>query len=195
MAYITTPDLKAYLNIPTGTTTHDTLLAAFIVRAQAIIDGHCGRTFEAATNTAKYFDALSDVDGRTLWVGAHDLASIASIYNGDDPYTVIASDEYVTEPRNGTPIYAIRLLGSSGVSWTYEEDPENAISVTGKWAYSVTAPADIQQATIRMASYLYRQRDNSGDLDRALLAEGRVILPTDLPGDVARILRPYVREV
>jgi len=81
------------------------------------------------------------------------------------------------------------------VSWTYDEDHENAITIVGKWAYSATAPADITHACTRLAAYLYRQKDNAGDMDRAIVAGNATILPAKLPSDVAEILKPYRRLV
>lgn len=190
MAYATTADVKAYLNI--GTTTDDALLAALIARAQALVDGFCERTFEASADTTRSFDAVADVDGRRLYLDA-DLCSIHSVTNGDG--TTVASTHYVTEPRNATPYYAITLKGSSGVAWTYDDDPENAIAVSGKWAYSSTPPADISQATVRLTAWLYRQRDNSADIDRALIAGDVTILPLRLPQDVQAMLARYKRLV
>ena len=35
----------------------------------------------------------------------------------------------------------------------------DAISITGRWAWSLTAPPDIAQACARLAAFLYKQRD------------------------------------
>lgn len=190
MAYTTAALLKTYLGISAAT--DDTLLGNLITYAQQMVDIHCRRTFESSANANKTFDAVADVDGPTLYLkSVGDLCAINSITNGDS--VAVAANEYVTELRNSTPYYAIRILASADKVWTYTTDPENAITISGKWAYSTSAPNDIVYATTRLAAYLYRQKDNAGDLDRALLAEGTVLLPTDLPTDVTRILAPYVR--
>lgn len=191
MAYTTVSLLKTYLGATTSN--DDTLLTALIARAQAIIDAYCQRTFEASANTSKTFDADRDTDGAWLYLD-EDLASINTVTNGDGD-VLTASTEYMTEPRNRTPYFAIKLISQSGLSWTWTTAPENAITISGKWAYSTSAPDDIVHATLRLAAYLYRQRDNAADLDRAVIAGNATILPAQLPSDIKTILAPYRRLV
>lgn len=188
MSYCTGPQLAEYLGLTSDT--DSALLGDLIARAQAAIDTHCGRTFEAVADSARTFDAVRDVQGRVLYLD-RDLCSIQTVTNGDG--VVVAANEYVTEPRNEGPFFAIRLLGSAGRAWAYTDDPEGAISVAGKWAYSATAPADIEQACVRLAAWYYRQRDNAGEADRAIVAGNATILPSRIPADVADMLKPYRR--
>jgi len=189
--HITTTEFKLYKNIQGGS--DDTLIGTFIAQAQQMVETHTGRVFEAIANTTRYFDAELNIDGNLLYFD-RDLYSINSITNGDG--VVIAAGEYVTEPRNGPPFYAIRLKGSSTVAWTFTNDAENAIAISGKWAYSETVPEDVKWATLRLASYLYEQRKNAGDLDRPVVISNNVtMLPARLPKDVADTLIHYVRSV
>lgn len=192
MAYCTVANLKTYLGIPSGTTTDDALLTDLVASAQAMIDAATGRTFEASQDSTRYLDAVRDVDGRELIFDA-DICSITSVTNGDS--VVVATNEYATMPRNETPYYGIRLLSSSGKAWTYTDDAEGAIAVVGKWAYSETAPADIEHACKRLAAYMYRQKDNAQDLDRAVVVGNATLLPSQLPGDVMNAIRHYVPHV
>ena len=80
MAYATIQAAKDYLGITT--TTDDSLIGGFISSAQAWIDRHCHRTFEATADTERTFDALYDVIGDSLVLDPG-LASITSITNGD----------------------------------------------------------------------------------------------------------------
>src|SRR5690349_17558122 len=112
MAYTDYTALKLYANITNSQ--DDTLLTALIARAQGIIDGYTGRTFEASADTTRYFDAVRDVDGQTLWLDK-ELAAITTITNGDSQ--VVATTQYTAEPRNASPKYAIRLLPLAGVVW------------------------------------------------------------------------------
>jgi hypothetical protein len=189
--YATLAELKRYANITEST--DDTILTECIVRAQAIIERACGRVFEVVDGyaaTVRTFDAVENTDGRVLHIDA-DLCGITNIRNGDG--TTILPRDYTVQPRNEPPFYAIRLLTSSGLNWTYIDDPEDAIEVTGYWAYSTTAPDDIVQATIRLSAFLYRQRDTSADLDRPILTGESMILPSALPADVREIVKRYVR--
>ena len=187
MAYITLAEIKAYVGIPTATTTDDVILTSFIASAQAAIDAYCHRTFEAAADAERTFDAIDDTDGATLYVD--EICSITSITNGDG--VVVAADEYVTEPRRVTPYYAIKLLASSSKSWTYDTDHEDAITVDGKWAFSTAAGNDIKQACLRLTAWMYRQRDTNAEVDRPIFTEAGVILPSAIPSDVKALLNPY----
>lgn len=190
MAYATVADVKSYL----GNTTSgdDTLLSDLIPRAQAAIDTYCHRSFEAAADTTRAFDADRDTDGPLLYFD-EDLASITTITNGDG--STIATSSYTTEPRNRTPYCAIKLLVSSGVVWEYDSnnDPENAISVTGKWAWSVSAPDDIAHACIRLTGYFYRQRDSQVFDTTATPELGVITIPQGFPKDVRLLIEPYRR--
>lgn len=190
MAYCDLVELKEYLGV-TGTG-DDLLLDALISSSQKIIDIHTGRTFEATTSTTRYFDSSSDVDGRMLYFDT-DICVITTVTNGDG--VVISAANYFTEPRNSAPYFAIKLKQSSAYQWeaTTAGDNENAIAVLGKWAYSLTAPADVRHACIRLASFLYRQKDNAADLDRAVIAGNSTILPAQIPNDIRLILSPYRR--
>ena len=190
MAYCGVDELKEYLGV-TGAT-DDAMLLTLLAAAQRTIDSYCARTFEATADTVRTFDSQRDVDGYTLTVDS-DLCAITSIVNGDG--TTISNSHYVTEPRNETPYYAIRLKASAGKVWTstVAGDSENAISVTGKWAYSTSAPSDIAHVCKRLASYIYRQKDNAGDLDRAVIAGNSTILPAQIPSDIRLMLAPYKR--
>ena len=191
MSYCTVDDVKTYLGI--SETDDDVLLALCIERAQAAIDAYTSRTFEATADATKKLDAIADVDGRTLYVrAAGDLCAIKSVTNGDG--SVLASTDYVTQPRSYTPYYAIRLLASSGHTWTYVTDSENAITIAGRWAYRISAPADIEQACMRLAVVYYRQKDTTAEIDRPLLAgDGTVVMPQTTPSDVRALLKPYRR--
>lgn len=191
MAYCTLSDLRTYLNKEVTDTADDALLAKCADRATAIIDRMCGRIFAASQDSVRYFDAARDVEGRLLLV-RYDLASITSVVNGDGQ--TIPNTAYVTEPRASAPYYGIRLLASRGHTWTYTDDPEDAIAVTGRWAYSTTAPDDIAQAAVRLAIYLFRQKDNLGELDRTqVVGNNLTVLPASLPRDVRQLLAAYVK--
>ena len=191
MAYVSTADLKVYLGIASAQTGDDTLLATLIGAAQAFVEQYTRRVFEhSGTAAIRYHDAVGDVDAaQGLLFLRGDLCAITSVTNGDG--VVVTAAQYVTEPRATTPYWALRLLASSGVVWTYTTDEIGAIAINGKWAYSATAPGDIVQAATRLAAYLYRQKDTSLDMDRAVSLGGGMLLPTTLPADIKALLDPY----
>lgn len=191
--YCTKQDVKIYLGI--GQDVDDILLDQIIDRATAIIEGFTHRIFSCSTATSQFLDGDCDVTdgGRMLWL-RDDLCSISYIKNGDG--TTVASSQYVTEPRRDAPYYGLRMKWNADTIWVWDTTPEGAIEVNGMWAYSTTPPLQIVQATIRLAAFLYRQKDSTADLDRPLAsADGVVIMPTKLPSDVMQLIKRYILEV
>lgn len=192
MAYATLADLRAYLGIAAADTGDDVILAGLLERAEDLIDAWCGWGFEAKTAT-RYYDPLVDVDrwDALLLHLDYPLLTLTTLTNGDAD--VITSAEYYLEPTNETPKWAIRLRSSTGLSWTYEDDSQQAISVLGTWGYSPTPDGVIQQASIRWAGYMYRQRDSQVFDVTAQPAEGILTIPQGIPRDVERMLASYRR--
>lgn len=190
MAYASVAHFKLYLDIDSAS--DDTLLAELIDEAQSVIDRMTHRTFEAAADTTRRFDYPVPYSQVLLFPPRVTLAQApTTILNGDG--TTITAAQYVMEPRGfgGGPYFGIRLKDS--VVWTYDDEPEEAISITGRWAWSVSAPNDIRRATIRLATWMYRQRGNNADAERPLIADGGVmVLPSALPKDVVDLLAPYM---
>ena len=184
MAYSTIADITAYLGIDESTA-DDGLLLQLLTRAQAAIDSMCNRTFEVSADTVRYYDWRA-VNGYMLHLDA-DLCAITSVVNGDG--VTIAGTEYTTEPRNVTPWHALRMRSASIHAW---DGVTGDIAVTGKWAYSTTAPADVAHATVRLVAWMYRQKDNTGN-DAPVIAGDITILPSRIPSDVESMLAPYVR--
>jgi hypothetical protein len=192
MSYATLAEFKSYLQIATAITTDDVLLQDFLDEASAILRDFVGFPLDAATNTTRYFDAVADVrDGRLLTFDGYYAVSISSVVNGDGE-TISASD-YVTEPRNGVPFYGIRLKLESDQIFTFDDSPENAIAVTGKWCYSENADGSADDltrgATLQLAAYLYRAKDNVADLNKVVqTVDGVTIVSSALPaGTLARL--------
>jgi hypothetical protein len=201
MAYITADDLKSYMKI--NGNADQTQLGYFADRAQHIIDEYTNRVFEAAADTTRYYTPIVDrayyglgyqgslIDSYTLdlrW----DLCQLTSIVNGDG--SSIPTNQVTLEPLNITPANFIHIKTSSGYYWTYTGSPEGSVRITGRFAYSITAPANIVQAALRIGAYLYRQRDMSPDNDRTIVsADGVVMSAPRIPSDVVDLLRSYKR--
>jgi hypothetical protein len=190
MAYATVGEFKEYAG--NSTITDDSLIYALLNSATAMIDSYTRRTFEATEDSVRY---VGDefIDGRTLYIRpAGDICEITSIVNSDGQ--TIASSDYVTLPRNDTPFYALRLKLNTAARWAYTTT-DNAVTITGRWAYSITPPVDIAHATIRLAVYLYRQKD-SGVFDVVMLpGSGEMVVPQGMPVDVRMVLDQYRRLV
>ena len=193
MSYCTAANVKSYAGI--SSTTDDVLIADLISRAQKIIETYTNRVFEAASDTTRYF-GMSSVWGRDLLFD-QDLCAITTVKTNADnasPSTIPSTD-YVTLPRNFTPYYGIRLLSSSSYDWEYTSNPEGAIQIVGRFAYSTTAPDDIVQAAVRLSTFLYRQKDSQVFDTTALPDSGVIMIPQGIPADVKVILDPYRKRV
>lgn len=196
--YPSVDDVKAWLRpnsqqaLASG---DDAILASLITSAIAYIEGPegAGRRFQTSADTTRRFDAIRDVDTnhRRLWLD-EDLCQITSITNGDGQ--LVSASDYVTDPRNEAPYYAITLkLGASTV-WTYDDSPEDAIAIVGRWGYALTPPADIAQACLDLVVYEYRRRSQSGSDDRPITtASGMVITPSSVPRMVRTVVEHYRR--
>ena len=190
MPYASVTAVKSYLGI--ASTADDALLTTLLTAAQAAIDAYTHRTFEAPVDTVRRFDAELDTsEAHTLldWTPyGLDLAQITSIVNGDG--VTIPVDAYVLEPRHYPPYYGIKLKVSSGLYFEDDAngDHENAIAVTGRWAYSVTAPADVAHACVRWATYLYRQKDSGVYETTIIPGAGVMEVPMGIPRDVQMLL-------
>ena len=206
MAYITVEEFQREMGV-LDDPIDETAFEDAIADAQDIIERTTHRRFEVTadeTRTVDYNDAT--VRGRCLSL-PWDLCQITSITNGDG--TAVTPGQYVTTPRlssvsgstvslpdtaDAWPWYELVLLSSSSVAWTYETDPEAAISIVGRWGFSVTPPAMIKRACARLAAWLYHQRDDLRDRpDTAVSEDGILLLMSDLPTDVQRRLIPFVR--
>lgn len=193
MAYGSVSDVKTYLGI--SGSGDDTLLTAIVARAKSVIDERMGFTFDVSADSDRYFDVRRSRDGLELPFDTWLAAAPTTILNKADDASpeTIASGNYVMLPRNhGGPYWGLRLLGSKGYSWSYSDDPESGIKITGKWGWSATAPDSVVHAHIRLCAYLYRQKGTASELDRPMLTEaGVTILPSQIPNDVLKILDPY----
>lgn len=185
MAYISTIELKRYLGIESSNTADDTLLGEICTRAQTTIERLTGRKFECAADTTHYLDRRY-IDQRVLYFD-DDICQITSIVSNG---ATMDPAYWFAMPRNTTPYHAVQLRPQSLAIWVAITTD---IQVTGRWAYSITPPDDIKHAAIRLAAWLYRQKDNTADLDRALVIGNSTILPAKMPSDIAELLYPYRR--
>jgi hypothetical protein len=193
MVYCTVADVKEYLDVEGAG--DDALIGDLIDRAQKAIDSHTRRTFEdPGADDTREFTVGEDTEGRELLFD-EDIYSITTVVTDADNAspTTVPLTAYVTMPRNTTPYYGIKLLTSQSYIWEYTDDAEMGIEITGRWAYSESAPDDITQACARWAAYLYRQRDAQVFDTTAIPSAGVIQIPQGMPKDVRILLDPYVR--
>jgi hypothetical protein len=188
--YIELLDAKKYLGIEATNEKDDVLLEKAIEQSKAWIDGFCLRTFEASVATTRYLNAVENVLGRQLLLD-RDLCTISSIVNGNA--VTVNSSQYTTLPINETPYWGIVLKASAGINWTYSLDPEGAIVIVGKWAYSLIAPDAVKAASLRLTAFLYRVKDAPVFAVTAISEVGAMNIAKRMPIDVQEMLLPYRR--
>ncbi len=187
MAYADIDQLKEYANIKAVQTNDDALLERLLDVATAEINRVCRRSFSATTATRVYgADSYTRLRGQVLFLDT-ELLTITELTNGQG--TVIPSDGYWLEPRNEPPYSMIRL--KSSYYWLVDVDQD--ITVEGTWGYSATPPADIVQACLELAKYLYALRENQNYDVVSMPDMGQVIIPGGTPKHVTLALAAYIR--
>ena len=194
MAYITLSEFKVYIGVDTSDTSDDTLLQQHINSAKALIEQRTDKIFDASTDTTRYFNAMDDIDysNRTLYLRDWIAAVPTTLTNGDG--IVIPSNQFVMGlNRNKAPFSTIQLKMNSDYFWTFNDTPEDAISILGKWGFSTTAPDDIKQLSFRIAAFFYRQKD-AQVFDQTVTNElGSIRIKAQLPKDIEDMLMSYQR--
>lgn len=192
MSYASVSTLHTRLGMTVAT--DDLLLNAYLDAAQKAIEGPgegCNRCFEARMATRYYRENDLDNEGR-LFLG-EDLLAVTTLTNANGQEIPVAG--YWLEPRNkpqGQDSYDYIRLKSSYV-WIFPVDGE--ISVAGTWGYTTNAPANISEATLQLAAYLYRLKD-SGVYDvTADPMSGTLTIPKGWPKTVKLLIQGYRRLV
>lgn len=184
MAYTTVAKCRAVLKITS--TADDDLIGDAIVEAQDAIDQWCGRTFEASADTTRYFDS-SAIRRNILTID--ELAACTSVIVAGQ---TLDPASYRLEERNKIPYTSIRML--NGGSWNVGLDDE--VAITGRWAYSVTAPATITRAATRLACYYYKMGTEAPMMDVVANPEmGTVTIAKGIPNDVRMLLQNLRRVI
>lgn len=111
----------------------DALIVQLIATATAMAHGYCARSF-VPYRQARVYDATGEhIDPINELLLDADLLAVTSVTNGDG--TTVTGDQYVLRPANAWPKRAIKLKASSNLTWTYDGDWEQAISIEGVWGY------------------------------------------------------------
>lgn len=174
-----------------ATDNDDDLIGKIIDAATEVINDKTRREWVAVEDTTRKFDASADVDGLELTFDM-DCAAIASVTNGDG--TAVTTSQYFTNPRNSTPLYSIQLKRSGSIAWEPDSngDYEDAISVTGRWAYATSVPNKVQEVAIQLVAFYYRIKDQNLN-DVTAVDSGTFIIPSGSPATVRDILKPLTR--
>lgn len=108
----------------------DALLQRHIASASAFIERHANRRFNL------YYQARThDYDDPVFLDLNEDLLELDSLTNGDADSSSIATSDVLQMSANSTPKWQLKIKASASDNWTYSDDPEQAITVTGWWGY------------------------------------------------------------
>lgn len=185
--YTTLGTVREYLS-PDGAlgTVQDDLITQCILRAESAIDSYTRRNFAGTAGTVLYSRYYADRVRNQAFYLDRDLHTLVGVVNGDGRNIPLGS--VWLEPRNNNPPYKILRFKSAFV-WVWSTDTD--VIVSGTFGFSTVAPTDIQQATVRYAAYLFKQKD-VGITDTAGFQEaGEVQYTSGMPQDVRWLLAPY----
>lgn len=170
----------------TITPTQQALMGSAINNAEAAIDDYTRRNFVGTPGTYYVNRYEQDkVRNQALYLD-RDLHTLVGVVNGDAQ--VIPTGSVWLEPRNEGPPYRMLRLKSQYV-WIWNTDSD--VIISGTFGFSTVAPADIQQATLRLAAYYFRQKDLGPSDVSGFTEGGEVTLPKGMPDDVRFLLSPY----
>jgi len=165
------------------------LLSRAISVAIKWIEGKIHRQLEAQTES-RYFEQEATVPGDPLTLELdRDLLSITTLT--DAAGTVIPASEYWLLPRGADHFDRIRLKAGSAYSWQWPLD--GWAEVAGSWGYCSTIPGDLEQAILRLAAFLFRQKDAQIFDVVAEPSVGTITVPQGFERSVADILRAHKR--
>lgn len=193
MAYCTVEQVRR--EIITEKSADNDLIGDAITQASDWINRYTKTTFEVGKDSTRYFRIDKSVDGRLLTI-AQPLCALTSVTNTDG--TVIDSSDYQIQPLNwqveGNLITGVTLKRSVSVRWKRTRYPEeDLIAVVGRWGYSVDVPPLIERAAIRLATFMYKQRE-SGVLDTVAIPEAGIVqMPAGFPKEVRLMLRGFIQ--
>jgi hypothetical protein len=158
------------------------VLKGLISGASNLIELHTGRVFVAAEDSDRIFRRNRYVRGHFnagLLLLRTDLATDPSaIVDGNG--TDVLADCYYLDPYEWPAWGIVREAG-----WTAP------VTVTGRWAYSVTPPADIEYACMRLCRWMDEMNMTTRQDGVVVTEQGAVLIPSRLPQDVLAILNPY----
>jgi len=177
MAYATLAQVKEYLGI-TGTS-EDALLTRLLDAATEMIARHCERSFEAV-NATKVVRREQYALG--VFFLPDDLLSLTQVVTDKGDTLLPAHFQPLAAPAR------LLRLRHDAPGWSMDY----SVDVTGTWGYSTTPPKDIEQACVRLAGWLYRQKDaQTFDLiGEAGLNQASV--QSSVPRDILQQLEPYL---
>ena len=160
MAYTSQALVKAYLGIPSSTSSENTAIDNAIAAADAESDQITGRTFVVPSGaTAKTFIPYYDY---TLYVD--DVAQLTGLVVKEDTSldgtydtTLTITTDYVVD-GNSAPYRVIKRV--DGDMWPRDRYGRPTVEVTAFYGYAMAVPDQIKQCSLVIAARLYQRRSS-----------------------------------
>ena len=178
MAYTSQALVKAYLGIPSSTSSENTAIDNAIAAADAEIDQITGRTFVVPSGaTAKTFIPYDDY---TLYVD--DVAQLTGLVvkedtslNGTYDTTLTITTDYVVDGNNA-PYRVVKRV--DGDTWPRDRYGRPTVEVTAFYGYGMAVPDQIKQCSLVIAARLYQRRSSplgfqAGSVDSGFIRVSR----------------------
>lgn len=172
-------DVKAWLEIPTATTTSDALLTNLITRSSKAIKDWLARDLISASFVEKY----SGTGTTQLAVANYPITAISSLKI--DGITIPAS------PAVDGPGYAFK----DGIVYLqdYGVFEEGNLNVEISYTAGLALPASVEQACIELVGYKYNQKKHIGKKsdNMSVGGMGTTYQEGGFPPEVLAALQPY----
>lgn len=178
MNLVTRAVVKAFLEIPTATTTYDSLIDSLITQCSKRAETFCNRLFEKTARTQKFNAGRKDI-----FLPAYPIDSTATLTVILDEETLTVNDDYYVYNDEGW----IEFFSTP----SYIEPQQISITWTGGYA-SDAVPDDLQYAVMLQVAFMFRRRKDLG-VSSISLPDGSMSVnnPADLLPEVKHILRSY----
>jgi hypothetical protein len=191
--YCSLADLKATLRIQDDL--DDTILELAIESASRDIDGACERIFYKTTGATRVY-----VPRDSFLVETDDIVSVTTLKTSSGGVTfdiTWATTDFQLEPLNGIagglvqPYTQIRAIGSY-LFPVWEPSNVNAqeatVQIVGTFGWN-TVPTAIRQATIMLASRVYKRADSP--LGVAGFSDLGAVRVSNIDPDINRLIMPF----
>lgn len=160
MAYSTQALVKAYLGIPSATSSENTAIDNALDAASAEINQLTGRTFVVPSGaTAKTYVPYDDY---TVYVD--DIAQTTGLVVKEDTTldgtydtTLTVTTDYVLT-GNSAPYRVIKRV--DGDEWPRDRYGRPTVEVTAFYGYGMTVPDQVAQCALVLAARLYQRRSS-----------------------------------
>lgn len=184
----TLAQVREFLQKPAADTAQDSVIAATIARASALIIDECQREFAPRTTTESRDFAWY---GGWVNLAPYDAANIDTVIadpDGDSPITVTDWQAWPLPSRHGviTDLIVPTLTPPDGAA-------PIVIRVTGDWGFPAVPDAVQHACVLTVATHL--RRDVAAFTTTFNLDENRVERPMSLPSAAWSALQPYRRTV